>query len=185
VCKTVGFSRREIFGRPGSNPLPNPAIYESRRLRCAPPLARRQRRALPWKARLAHAGPGIAGTTRRRRRSTGHLPGAAASHLPQAPDCPALRHRVKWRPSRDVARGARRARSGGTPSNPALSPTRGCRPGPRSMGSAASLVSDNLLPARHAPWPTYSATPATVRTFRHAEKSGARSLGETLAPADM
>ena len=37
--------------------LPNCAVLGSRRLRCAPPLARRQRRAQPWEARPAHAGP--------------------------------------------------------------------------------------------------------------------------------
>jgi len=32
-------------------------FLDQERRRCAPPLARRQRRALPWKARPAHAGP--------------------------------------------------------------------------------------------------------------------------------
>ena len=40
-------SRDETFATPGSDPLPNPVIYESRRHRYAAPLARRQRRVQP------------------------------------------------------------------------------------------------------------------------------------------
>jgi len=36
--------------------LPNLAVYKNKAAPPAAPLARRQRRALPWKARPAHAG---------------------------------------------------------------------------------------------------------------------------------
>jgi len=50
VCKTVGFSRRDIR-RPGSDPMPNPAVYDSRLRRYAAPRPALPTRAQPWEAR--------------------------------------------------------------------------------------------------------------------------------------
>ncbi len=58
----------------------------------AAPLARRQRRALPWEARPAHAGPHPTKTPAGQLRS--HGTSSARRHLPR-PDCPARDYRLK------------------------------------------------------------------------------------------
>jgi hypothetical protein len=135
----------------GSTAPPNCALSGSRRLRCAPPLARRQRRALPWETRSAHAGPRIAGT-RRPRWLSGQPPGAATS--PSSPGSRLSRSRPprQWRPYRAVARAVLdRQVPAITLRDPALPRTRGCRPGPRVYGLGRSSFLTTLLPARHAP----------------------------------
>ncbi len=57
--KPLGHGRpSQVRACPGTAPCCRiRPLFRSRRRRCAAPLARRQRRALPWEARAAHAGP--------------------------------------------------------------------------------------------------------------------------------
>ena len=145
----------------GSTAPPNCALSGSRRLRCAPPLARRQRRALPWEARSAHAGPRIAGT-RRPRWLSGQPPGAATSRLPWLPRYGARRSLRTTTPAScaDPA-GSSLYQRGGHPASPGQprSSPRSLRPGhhyrcrtARSTATCSRSRQPQRTPAPAASW---------------------------------
>jgi len=73
---------------PGRDPLPNPAVLEIKAAARAPPLARRQRRALPWGH--ARRTPGHSGRHADQGGSPSRRPGAAHSSLVSASLVPFL-----------------------------------------------------------------------------------------------
>ncbi len=75
--------------------LPNYAVLETKTAPAAP-LARRQRRALPWEARPAHAGPRL--VDRRSDCTTGRAPMASAGRVPCSP-VSGSRPPRQWRPA--------------------------------------------------------------------------------------
>jgi hypothetical protein len=97
-CVRPSASHEGVFGRPGSDPLPNPAVYESRR-RLRRRVRRSPRRALPWEAParrapgqyaqqiidrpLIHRASGTEGATARGypRHAIAALDGIAAAHI--------------------------------------------------------------------------------------------------------
>jgi transposase InsO family protein len=87
VCETVGFSRRDIRkagSEAGSDPLPNLAVYEFKAAPRAAPLARRQRRALPWWPARRKPGHTLAGA-QIKAPDTSRSVGAARSHQTSLP----------------------------------------------------------------------------------------------------
>ncbi len=84
-------------GRPKAAGCRIKPYLDQERHRCAAPLARRQRRAQPWEARPAHAGPHRAGS-RRSRPLTRHADRCSAQPSSSARNCPARGHRVNGGP---------------------------------------------------------------------------------------
>ncbi len=130
VCKTVGLLTKGHSEGPGSDPLPNPAVYESRRRRW-----RARHRALRWDARPARA--------RRSSRSSADQPissvmlSVLCGAVFLAPYCPARGHRVNGGPP------GRRTRS----ATPTIDPAAGVC----GVLPAASLVSATADYDRPAP----------------------------------